>query len=85
MKGVVFLKIDKAAIVRTIVLVLSIINIALEMFGKRIIPIDNDLISQSVSLIILIASAVSAWWKNNSFTACARQADNYLKELRGGK
>lgn len=79
------MKIDKATIVRTIVLLLSIINIALEMFGKRIIPIDNDLISQSVSLIILIASAVSAWWKNNSFTTCARKADDYLKELKGGE
>ena len=85
MKGVVFLKIDKAAIVRTIVLVLSIINIALEMFDKRIIPIDNDLISQSVSLVILAASAISAWWKNNSFTPSAIMADNYLEELKGGK
>lgn len=79
------MKINKAAIVRTIVLLLSLINIALEMFGKRIIPIDNDLISQSVSLIILAASAISAWWKNNSFTPSAIMADNYLEELKGGK
>lgn len=79
------MKINKAAIVRTIVLLLSLINIALEMFGKRIIPIDNDLISQSVSLVILAASAISAWWKNNSFTPSAIMADNYLEELKGGK
>lgn len=76
------MKISKATIIRTICLVIAIVNIILEMRGYSIIPIDNELVSETVSIIFLIGSAVASWWKNNSFTENAIQADKYLKYLK---
>lgn len=76
------MKISKSAIVRTIILFFSIINVVLDACGIRLLPIDNEAIGDAVSLIMLAASAVAAWWKNNSFTQRAITADEYLKELK---
>lgn len=76
------MKPDKATIIRTVLLVVALVNAVLEMFGVKTIPVDNEQIAQAVSVIILIAGAVSAWWKNNSFTKEAVTADEYLKELK---
>lgn len=72
-------------IVRTIVLIFALINQALAIFGKDLIPISEDQIYQVVTLIVTIASSVWAWWKNNSFTKNAIQADAVLDELKNTK
>lgn len=84
-KGIQIMKCDKTTIVRTIILILSLVNVCLEQFGIKIIPIDNEVISQIVSLVLLVYSAISSWWHNNSFTEAAKKADQYMKELKGGK
>ncbi len=79
------MKADKAAIIRTVILVLSVINIVLERFGIKALPIGDELVSDIVSVVFLLYSVLTSWWHNNSFTKEAKQADEYLKELRGGK
>lgn len=76
------MKVSKATIIRTICLVIAIVNIILEMSGRSIIPIDNELVSEAVSIVFLIGSAVASWWKNNSFTESAIQADKFLAVLK---
>lgn len=72
-------------IIRTIVLILALVNQALAICGKEKIPITDDDIYQLVTLIITIGSALWAWWKNNSFTLPAIKADEYLEKLRREK
>lgn len=84
-KGAVQVKINKATIIRTIMLFIAIINIVLEMRGVKTIPVDNELVSEAVSVGFLLVSAVMAWWKNNSFTSHARAADEYMKSLKEDK
>lgn len=79
------MKIDKATLVRTIILFFSVLNIILERFGISAIPIEDELVNEVISVGLLIFSTVSSWWKNNSFTKEARQADEYLKELKEEK
>lgn len=79
------MKTDKAAIIRTVILVLSLFNIVLEKFGIKAIPIDNELVSETISVGLLLVSVISAWWHNNSFTREAKEADEFLKELKGQK
>ena len=76
------MKIDKQTVIRTAVLFVALINIILQIFGIKTLPIDNELISQTVSVIFLLGGSISAWWKNNSFTEKARLADEYLKKLK---
>lgn len=75
----------KDTIIRTIILIIALINQALAIFGKEAFPVTEDQVYQLVTLIITIGAAVWAWWQNNSFTRHAVLADEYLKELNEGK
>ena len=76
------MKIKTETIIRTIVLILALINQVLAIMGKGQIPITEDEVYQLVTLLITIGSALWAWWKNNSFTLPALKADEYLERLR---
>lgn len=78
------MKCDKGTLVRTAVLLLSLINSVLQMFDLNPLPIENETVSQAFSSVLLIVSAIVSWWKNNSFSKNAVAADEYLKELSGG-
>lgn len=67
---------------RTACLILAFINQILAVFGKEALPVLQDDIYQLVSLGATIIIGVIAWWKNNSFTMFAQEADMYMKYLR---
>lgn len=69
-------------IARTIVLFIALANEVLAVFGKEAFPITEDMVYQAVSLVALIGASVWAWWKNNSFTKNAIEADNVLAQLK---
>ena len=69
-------------IARTIVLALALINQVLAVCGKGTIDSAENDVYQVVSLVITITSAVVAFWKNNSFTNAAIEADAYLAKLK---
>lgn len=79
------MSIDKSTIIRTIILFVSLINVVLQMFGVKTLPIDNELVTETVSVGFLLYSAISSWWHNNSMTKEAIQADEYLKQLKEDK
>ena len=79
------MKIKTDTIIRTIVLILALVNQVLAIYGKEVIPVTEDEVYQLVTLIVTIASTLWAWWKNNSFTQEALQADAYLEQLREQK
>ncbi|MGN0533072.1 MAG: phage holin [Eubacterium sp.] len=79
------MKTDKNTIIRTVILFISLVNAVLQMLGIKAIPIENELVSEAVSVIFLLAGAISSWWYNNSFTEKAKAADEYLKELRNNE
>lgn len=70
-------------IARTIILALALVNQILTIAGINPIPVSEDEIYTVVSTFITIAASVWAWWKNNSFTQPAINADVVLKELKG--
>lgn len=74
-------KISPETIARTIILFLTLINFILTMIGKNPLPFADDDVYTVVSNVAAIAAIVWAWWKNNSFTSNAIEADKYLKEL----
>lgn len=75
-------KVKVDTIIRTIVLIIALLNQGLAIFGKEAFPITEDQVYQGVTLTATIASAVWAWWKNNSFTKNAIKADEVLAELK---
>ena len=76
------MRIKTETIIRTIVLVLALVNQVLAIYGKDKIPITEDEIYQLITLVFTICSSIWAWWKNNSFTQPAITADEYMEQLR---
>lgn len=79
------MKVSKGTIIRTIILALTIINSLLSIFGKSPLPIDNATVEQFVSLIFTIIASVVSWYKNNSFTKAAIEADIVMHRLKAEK
>lgn len=76
------MKISKSTIVRTIMVLFVILNFVLEKCGVDIIPVDEGSVFMFVETAIEIAVLVVGFWKNNSFTDAAIQADNFLRMLK---
>lgn len=76
------MKVKTETIIRTVVLLITLINQFLTMIGKNPLPFAEDEIYAFLSSVVTIAAAIWAWWKNNSFTKEALLADEYLNSLR---
>lgn len=76
------MQITKGTIVRTIILLLVVVNLILERCGLDIIPTDESMILMVVETLIELAAIIVGFWKNNSFTEKAIKADEFLKKLR---
>lgn len=73
------------AIIRLIVLVIMLVNQTLVVLGKNPLPFSEEEIYEGVSSLATAIVALWTWWKNNSVTKKAMEADEYLKKLRTGK
>lgn len=78
------MKIKKDTIIRTIILVIALINQILTVIGKNPLPFSDDMVYEIVSVVFTVVASVVAWWKNNSFTKNALMADEVLNELKHG-
>ena len=76
--------ISKDTIARTIILAVALINQILVVLGINPLPFAEEELYNIISTIATAAAALWTWWKNNSFTPEAIQADKYLKELKTG-
>ena len=76
------MKIKKETILRTILLFTALLNSVLIMTGKNPLPFSDDEIYVGLSAFFAVWATLEGWWKNNSFTADALKADEYLKELK---
>lgn len=72
-------KITAATIARTVCLVLALVNQVLSVCGRSPLPIEDETVSQILTLVMTTAASLAAWWKNNSFTQKAIFADRYLR------
>ena len=72
------MRVSKGTIIRTLCLALALINTALTILNKNPLPIEDELIEEVVSYVFMAAASIAAWWKNNSFTRDAIEADSLL-------
>ena len=74
--------ISAGTIARTACLLLALTNQILSACGKPVLPIESATVEQLVTAGITTVAALIAWWKNNSFTIAAIQADKYLEDKK---
>lgn len=76
--------VKKDTIIRTIVLILALVNQILTSTGHSVIPVDSEELAEVIAWIITAIASLCAWWKNNSFTKNAIKCDEIKKELDNG-
>ena len=69
-------------IARTASLLLALTNQVLSALGKPVLPIESATVEQLVTAGITTVTALVAWWKNNSFTPAALEADKTFDRLK---
>ena len=74
--------ISAGTIARTAVLLLALTNQILSACGKPVLPIESATVEQLVTAGITTVAALIAWWKNNSFTVAALEADKTYDRLK---
>lgn len=79
------MKISKGTIVRTVMLIIVLLNMILKHFGLDVINVSESEILSVLEMLIEIAIIIVTFWKNNSFTDKAIKADEFLKTLKGGE
>lgn len=75
-------KIDMQTTIRTVLLVVALVNQALVMFGKNTLPFTDDEITQFLTLGFTLVTAGWSYWKNNNWTKEAKVAQGYLNDLK---
>ena len=76
--------ISAGTIARTAVLALALTNQVLSACGKPLLPIQSDQLEHLVTAGITTVTSLIAWWKNNSFTAAALEADKAYDRIKKG-
>lgn len=79
------MKISVGTVARTVILMLALINQILTVFGRGIINVSDEDINTLISTVFTVVSALTAWWKNNSFTSAAITADEIMKSEKSVK
>lgn len=75
---------EKGTLIRTIVLVVALINQGLVLAGFEILPWTSEEIELFVAGVFTVVAAGISWWKNNNVTKKAIHNDKFLKN-RGMK
>lgn len=78
---------DKGTVIRTVLLFMALINQALILFGKPILPISEDQVTSltetlylAFSMIFTIVTTLVAWFKNNYVTDKGKLQKEVLKQ-----
>lgn len=76
--------VNPTTIARTLFLGIALLNQLLSVFGWSPInlAVDEGALTNALSVIFTVVAGVWAWWKNNSFTREAKQADELLQEKK---
>jgi SPP1 family holin len=69
-----------STVARTVILAIALLNQIFAIVGIPALDIDEATIYELCSLIFTIATAVTTWWKNNSFTEPAIVGDDAKEE-----
>jgi SPP1 family holin len=72
-------KMNKAVLIRTIVLVVALINQSFVMAGYSPLPFDDAEVENGVTIIFTVIASVWAWWKDNDVTKKARENKAKIK------
>lgn len=72
-------------IVGILVLLVALINAVLQMFGINTVPIENEKISNIISTVFLIITALYNTWKNRNISSASQVAQSVTDAIKNGE
>ena len=85
MKKINLKGINKEAITGILILLLALVNATLQMFGIDVIVIENEEITNIVSTVFLILTALYNTWKNRNLTTASQTAQTITDAIKNGE
>ncbi len=76
------MKISKGTIARTVVLIIALINQVLTMTGHNPLPWSEEQFYEAATIVLTVGASMVSWWKNNSFTKAAIEADEIMHDIK---
>jgi SPP1 family holin len=64
---------NKLMIIRTIVLVVALVNQSLVLAGYSPLPFDDAQVENAVTIVFTVGAAIMNWWYDNDVTRKARE------------
>ncbi|MCG8395595.1 phage holin [Bacillus atrophaeus] len=78
---------DKGTVIRTVLLLLALVNQTLLMFGKSPLDISEEQVNQLAdtfyaagSVLFTVVTTLTAWFKNNYVTEKGKRQQSLLKQ-----
>ena len=68
-----------------LILLVALINAVLQIFDINILPITNEDVTNIVSTLFLIATALWNTWKNRNITSASQVAQNITDAIKNGE
>lgn len=72
----------KRALLRLVLVIFALVNQILTMAGHSVLPISDEQLTDILTNAFTILATLWAWWKNNSITTEAIQADIFMDTLK---
>jgi SPP1 family holin len=85
MKNLNLKGITKESLIGVALLVLSLVNAILQMFGFNTLPISNNQISEIVSTLFLIIMTLYNTYKNRNVTKASQKAQEVTDAIKNGE
>ena len=73
------------AVTGILILLLALVNATLQMFGINALPIENEEVTNIVSTVFLIVTALWNTWKNRNITTASQVAQNITDSIKNGE
>ena len=73
------------AVTGILILLLALVNATLQMFEINTLPIENEEVTNIVSTVFLIATALWNTWKNRNITTASQVAQNITDSIKNGE
>ena len=68
-----------------LILLLALVNATLQMFGINTLPIENEEVTNIVSTVFLIATALWNTWKNRNISTASQVSQNITDAIKDGE
>lgn len=75
------LKVTKGTVIRTILTAIVLVNVVLKAVGMNQINTDDGSLASGIECLVNLGVIAIGFWKNNSFSNEAKNADFYLQKL----